>query len=163
VISIIIFLHVGIIDPENLHWVAATSQLFVAGAVSGIVAVYKVSADVDGILEAVWDSEAMDMVGGQSASPASLRLPPWCCWLPMPWACSSPSRERERERERESITRQTIGDNSDYQRKSSWILGVLPSINRRRPSGGRRGCLERISNLHKLYSDFETTQKVLVS
>jgi len=32
--------------------------------------VYKVSADVDGILEAVWDSEAMDMVGDQSASPA---------------------------------------------------------------------------------------------
>jgi len=61
---------VGIIDPETLHWDAATSQLFVAGAVSGTVAVYKVSADVDGILEAVWDSEAMDMVGDQSASPA---------------------------------------------------------------------------------------------
>ena len=95
----------------------------------------------------------------------SLRLPSWCCWLPVPWACSSPSRkrERERERERESITRQTKGDNSDYQRQSSWISGGLPGSNRRRPSGGRRGCLERISKLHNFWSDFELTQNVFVS
>jgi len=61
---------VGIIDPETLHWDAETSQLFVAGAVSGTVAVYKVSAAVDGIIEAVWASETMDMVTDQSGASA---------------------------------------------------------------------------------------------